>query len=388
MWLKSRNIEIGMLALLHSLQHVYLNSLPPLYFLLRLEFNISTLQIGVIGSILGVISILQGPAGYLVEKVGGKKLTVMSMLICTVTIFLYSISPSFLILLTFISFFALGQVTFHPATYSMVQKRSSEGRQAKYIAYHQVGGFVGSAVGTAVIAYFASIYGWRRTLQIIPVVGLIIILLFWKIVDEKEPSKNSKETNKKVINRGSSDSFKITTPLIVLILGISVFSLGNLLSYIPLFLSEVYGETIAWAGVLTSIMHAVGSASSLFGGVMSDKYDKVLIMFTSHILVGISTILLALGHFSSVILLLTLILYGVVRYLPVPAQHTLSSIAASDHPQGIGFSYTGIAIGQIFSAPLIGYLIDLLGARSAFFVCSIFPFVSGTIILVLKKWKI
>jgi predicted MFS family arabinose efflux permease len=353
-----------------------------------LEFNISTLQIGVIGSILGVISILQGPAGYLVEKVGGKKLTVMSMLICTVTIFLYSLSPSFLVLLTFISFFALGQVTFHPATYSMVQKRSSEGRQAKYIAYHQVGGFVGSAVGTAVIAYFASIYGWRRTLQIIPVVGLIIILLFWKIVDEKEPSKNRKETNKEVMNRGSSDQFRITTPLLILILGISVFSLGNLLSFVPLFLSEAYGETIAWAGVLTSIMHAVGSASSLFGGVMSDKYDKVLIMFTSHILVGISTILLALGHFSSVILLLTLILYGVVRYLPVPAQHTLSSIAASDHPQGIGFSYTGIAIGQIFSAPLIGYLIDLLGARSAFFVCSIFPLISGAIILLLKRWKI
>jgi predicted MFS family arabinose efflux permease len=376
-----------MLAMLHSLQHVYLNALPPLFFLLRLEFNISTLQIGIIGSILGVISVLQGPAGYLVEKVGGKRLTVMSMLICTVTIFLYSLSPSFLSLLAFISIFALGQVFFHPATYSMVQRRSSEGQQAKYIAYHQVGGFVGSAIGTAVIAYLASIHGWRRTLQIIPLVGLIVILLFWKIV-KKEPAKSRIEINKEVINKGNRDQFRITTPLLVLILGISIFSLGNLLSYVPLFLSEAYGETVAWAGILTSIMHAVGSASSLFGGVISDKYDKVLIMFTSHILVGISTILLAVGHFSSVILLLMLMLYGVVRYLSVPAQHTLSSIAASDHPQGIGFSYTGIALGQIFSAPLIGYLIDLLGARSAFFVCSIFPFISGAIMLVLKKWKI
>jgi predicted MFS family arabinose efflux permease len=341
----------------------------------------------VIGSILGVISILQGPAGYLVEKVGGKKLTVMSMLICTVTIFLYSLSPSFLILLTFISVFALGQISFHPATYSMVQRRSPEGRQAKYIAYHQVGGFVGSAIGTAVIAYFTSLFGWRRTFQIIPVVGLIIILLFWKIVEE-EPPKDRKETNKEIMNRGSSNQFKITTPLLVLILGISIFSLGNLLSYVPLFLSEVYGETVAWAGVLTSIMYAVGSASSLLGGVISDKYDKVFIMFTSHILVGFSTILLATGHFSAGILLLVLILYGVVRYLPIPTQHTLSSIVASDHPQGIGFSYTGIAIGQIFSAPLIGYLIDLLGARTAFLVCSIFPFISGAIMLVFKKWKI
>ncbi|UCH01478.1 MAG: MFS transporter, partial [Candidatus Bathyarchaeota archaeon] len=58
---------------------------------------------------------------------------------------------------------------------------------------------------------------------------------------------------------------------------------------------------------------------------------------------------------------------------------------ASEHPQGIGFSYTGIALGQIFAAPLIGYLIDTLGARTAFIVCSIFPFISAAILLVFRK---
>ncbi len=121
---------------------------------------------------------------------------------------------------------------------------------------------------------------------------------------------------------------------------------------------------------------------------MSDKFDKISIIFVSHILAGISIILLAVGRISSEVLLLMLVLYGVVRYLPVPTQHALSSTAASERPQGIGFSYTGIALGQVISAPLIGYLIDVLGARSAFIICSVFPFVSGTTILMLKKWKI
>ena len=108
-------------------------------------------------------------------------------------------------------------------------------------------------------------------------------------------------------------------------------------------------------------------------------------MMSAHLGVAITTILLAVGQFASAVLLFILVLYGVARYLPVPAQHALSSVTAAEHPQGIGFSYTGIALGQIFSAPLIGYLIDTLGARKAFSVCSVFPLISITILLLFRK---
>ena len=114
--------------------------------------------------------------------------------------------------------FDLSQVTFHPATYSMVQRRASEGDQAKYIAYHQFGGFAGSAIGTGVVAYLASIHGWRTTLQIIPVVGVIITLLFWKIVEEEEPAKSKTEISLDIKNKKDGDQFRITTPLLILIL--------------------------------------------------------------------------------------------------------------------------------------------------------------------------
>jgi len=146
-----RRIEVGLLALLHSLQHVYLYALPPL------------------------ISVLQGPAGYLVERFGGKRLAVLSMLFCSAAVFMYSaavfmysLAPVFEFLLLISALFALSQVVFHPATYAMVTQRASASNKAKYIAYHQVGGFIGSAVGTIVIAALASMLGWRRALQVIP----------------------------------------------------------------------------------------------------------------------------------------------------------------------------------------------------------------------------
>jgi FSR family fosmidomycin resistance protein-like MFS transporter len=386
--LNRRTIEMGLLALLHSLQHVYLYALPPLYLLLRAEFNVSTFQIGLLGSVSGVISIFQGPAGYLVERFGSKRLAVLSMLCCSAAVFLYSLAPFFEFLLVIAALFALSQVVFHPATYAMVTQRASASNKAKYIAYHQVGGFIGSAVGTIVIAALASMIGWRSTLQIIPVVGLCIIFLFWKFVkDETHIIQQSNPASTDPIPSESTE-FRFTIPLFILILSISILSLGNLQNFIPLFLTEAYGENVVWAGILTGVMIAVGSVASLLGGALSDKYDKTLIMMSANLGLAITTILLALGQFTSAALLLTLILYGVARYLPVPAQHALSNITAAEHPQGIGFSYTGIALGQVISAPLIGYLIDSLGVRTTFLVFSVFPLISIIILIVFRKYVV
>ena len=378
---------MGLLALLHGLQHVYISALPPLYLLLRADFSVSTFQIGLLGSVYGVISILQGPAGYLVERFGGKRLAVLSMLSCSVGIFLYSLAPSFGFFLVIAAFFALGQVVFHPSTYAMVVQRAPASHRAKYISYHQVGGFIGSAAGTIIIAALASMRGWRYTLQVIPVVGLSIIFLFWRFVkDEKRPTQQPAPASNHP-NPSEDSKFRFTLPLLTLTLSISVLSLGNIQNFIPLFLTEAYGETLVLAGVLTGVMQAVGSVASLLGGAASDKYDKTLIMMGAQLGVAISMVLLGVGQFASAALLFILVLYGVARYLPVPAQHALSSAAAAGHPQGIGFSYTGLALGQVFSAPLIGYLIDTLGIRTAFLVCSVFPIISIVILLVFRKMR-
>jgi predicted MFS family arabinose efflux permease len=379
--------DLGLLALLHGLQHVYISALPPLYLLLRADFNVSTFQIGLLGSVYGVISVLQGPAGYLVERFGGKRLAVLSMLCCSSGIFLYSLAPAFEFLLAIAAFFALSQVVFHPATYAMVVQRAPASHRAKYISYHQVGGFVGSAAGTMIIAALASMRGWRSTLQVIPVIGLSIVFLFWKFVRDEESSARQPTPASAHPAPSGHTEFRFTLPLLTLTLSISILSLGNVQNYVPLFLTEAYGETLVWAGILTGVMQAVGSMASLLGGAASDKYDKTLIMMSAQLGLAITMILLAVGQFASAVLLILLVLYGVARYLPVPAQHALSSVTAEEHPQGIGFSYTGIALGQVFSAPLIGYLIDALGIRTAFLVCSVFPIISVIILLVFRKMR-
>ena len=96
---KRKIAEIGTLGLLHGILHIYQSALPPIYVLLRKEFNISTLQLSLLGSVRSIINVLQGASGYLAAKIGRKRITIMGMLIYTLAVFSFGLSPSFLVLL-------------------------------------------------------------------------------------------------------------------------------------------------------------------------------------------------------------------------------------------------------------------------------------------------
>lgn len=387
---KRRVIEIGALGFLHGVKHIYESALSPLYLLLQKDFNISTLQLGLIGSVTSIANVLQVAAGYLVAKMGRKRLTVIGMLIFTAAFFAYGLSPSFLFLLVLVAVAGIGGSTFHPATYSMVAERAGKEHVTKSIAYHQFGGFLGGAIGVAISGSLALYFGWKGTVQILAMPGLIAVVLFWLIVKEGEVAESSVRGNQKtMLEAKNEDDFKITAPLLIIVLAAFISSFGGIGAmggFIPMFLTREYGESIAWAGILTGIMQFVGCISLIIGGVVADKFDKVWIISIFMFLTGISNIVLATGHFSSEILLLVLVFRGFVLYFESPARHAITALISRSNPKGIGLEFTGIALGGMFAGPLTGYLIDTIGIRSAFLILSTFPFLSGATILLLKRW--
>ena len=127
---------------------------------------------------------------------------------------------------------------------------------------------------------------------------------------------------------------------------------GGLGRFLPMFLGVVYGESIAWAGVLTGIMQGVGCISLILGGVVADRYDKVWIISGFTFLTGLSTIILTQGHFTSTVLLLILVFRGFVQYFAGPARHSLVSVLTKSSPKGFGLEFAGSALGGSLSRAL------------------------------------
>ena len=104
------------------------------------------------------------------------------MLIYTVAVFSFGLSPPFSFLLLLVALAGLGASTFHPATYSLVTDRTPREHVTKSIAYHQFGGFSGGAIGVALVGFLALHLGWRNAVQILVIPGLTVLFLFWFIV--------------------------------------------------------------------------------------------------------------------------------------------------------------------------------------------------------------
>jgi len=309
------------------------------------------------------------------------------MLLYTIVVFLFGLSSSFLFLLVLVAFAGLAGSTFHPATYSLVAEKASREHITKSVAYHQFGGFFGGAIGVALVGFLAQYLGWRHAVQILVIPGLIVVALFWFVVQETKVEGGGKQKIAKETKK-DRDKFKITPPLLLIILFgfISPFG-GGMGRFLPMFISLEYGESIAWAGILTGVMQAVGCLGIIIGGAVADKFDKVWIISAFTTLTGISTIVLATGYFSSKLLLIVLVFRGFVQYFPGPARQALTAIVSESSPKGIGLWFSSAALGRIFGNPLAGYLIDVYGMRSAFLTLSVFTFLSGAVILLLKKWS-
>jgi len=254
----------------------------------------------------------------------------------------------------------------------------------KSIAYHQFGGFTGTAIGFIAIASLGALFGWRQALQIIAVPGLVVTALTWKIVQETKMKKSSSERQDKT----HDVKFRLTFPLLIIFLFtiLSGIAIGSFF-FLPTFLSTVYGQSIALAGILSGIIQIVGCIAIVISGAASDKFNIILIISVFQILTALSFFVLAAGNFIYYMLLGMLIFLGFVRDFSGPALTVLVSKVSSTEGRGraIGLQFTGYAIGSFLASPLIGYLSDLFNIRLAFAVCAAFYVISGLVILPLKN---
>jgi len=390
-----KSLEIFILAMLHFTLHIFQSSLPPIFLLLRTEYDVSFVQIGLITSVSAITSVLQGVAGFLVDRFGRKRVCGIGKLIYVSAIFGYSVASSFWVLLLFVAIAGIGASPFHPATYAMVTERAHESQVGRSVGVHQFGGFIGTAMGTALIAYLSTIFGWRETFRILPPFGIIVVILSWLFVKEEDNiGRNYQETNNdvKISNENIEEEFefRITPQLMIIYLSGFMSSLGSGTSnFIPTFLSQVYGQSIVTAGIQTSLMLFVGCVSLLAGGIVADRYDKIYIISFFTAMYAVCMIVFSNGLYSPVILLLVLAVTGFFRDFQAPTRHAMTALASSKAGRGraIGIEFGVIALAGTFAGPLLGYLLDQYGIRMAFNSLTIFLFLSSGIILLLKRWN-
>jgi MFS family permease len=153
------------MTLTHVLTHVFGGIHTAVFSVLRDEFSLTLQQLGIIAAIPPLCqAILAIPTGFLSDRIGSKKMIIISFAVATLGAFLASQAVNPLMFIVAICLVYVNTTIYHPASYSYTTKLFTSKNLSKALGIHGAGGTLGHALGPLVISIFIGLlaFEWRQ----------------------------------------------------------------------------------------------------------------------------------------------------------------------------------------------------------------------------------
>jgi len=139
---------IALIAAGHMVSHFLQLTIPPLFPLLKSEFDVSWVALGLVSSVFyGVSGVMQTVSGFFVDRLGARRVLLAGMTLFGGAIAAAGLASSYWMLLPIAAVAGVGNSVFHPADYSMLNGSVSAGRIARGYSAHAILGSVGFILG-------------------------------------------------------------------------------------------------------------------------------------------------------------------------------------------------------------------------------------------------
>jgi MFS family permease len=362
---------IGLVSVAHASSHFFHLVLPSLFPWLMKDFDLSYTQVGFLVTVFFVISgIGQAAAGFVVDRVGARPVLLFGVGTLAVSGLTLAVATGYLGLIAAAAVAGIGNSIFHPADFTLLNRRVSPPRLGHAFSMHGLSGNLGWALAPVTMAGIASIADWHLAAFTAAAAGATILLLLVLRRDVLDD-----HAAEHVVTRAASGEPVSRSQLGFLRSGAvwmcflfffcSTGAFGVLQSYATGILGNVYGLPVAMAtAALTSYL--LGSAAgTVVGGFVASKTEN------SDRVIG-----LALGASAAIALLLAtglppgwsvLALMAVMGFgvgLANPSRDLLVRKAAtsrfgrSSYGRIYGFVYSGLDIGLAATPLVFGPMLD------------------------------
>lgn len=163
-------------ALAHALFHTYELSIPLFVGLWMSEFGVSAAVIGlVVGAGYGLVGIGAPPSGILADRVGSRRLILLSIVGMGAGFLLIGLARGVVTLAVAVVVWGAFASLYHPCGLSLIS-RSAEARGTVF-AYHGAGGNVGTAAGPLLTALLLIVVDWRVAVAVLAVPAFFAALV-------------------------------------------------------------------------------------------------------------------------------------------------------------------------------------------------------------------
>ena len=370
---------IGLVGLAHGTSHFFHLLLPPLFPVFAAQFQLGYAELGWLMTIFFVVSgIGQALAGFLVDRIGARPV-LLAALGCFVLSALAAAGAQGYAGLALAALLAgLGNAPFHPADFTILNRRVSPARIGHAFSVHGITGNLGWAASPLFLVGLSEVTGsWRLAYVGMAVVaaGVLLLMLVWRdaiddrasvrpVAADSAPRASPPGAQTPAGSGPGASLAFLKLPEIWLCFSFFLFTtaaLAAVQSFAGPALGQLYGLPLATTALVITVYMLVAAAGMVVGGFLVARYPDV--ERTVGVSVAGSAVLLVVagsGAVPGMVAIACVALAGLGSGLAGPSRDLMIKRASPPGATGrvYGTVYSGLDTGFAIGAPVFGLFMD------------------------------
>lgn len=359
---------IGLVGFAHGTSHFFHLMLPPLFPWLMEAFSLSYTEVGALVTVFFVVSgIGQALAGFWVDRFGAYRVLCWGIGLLAASGALLSSAQSVGGLLVAAAVAGAGNSVFHPADFSLLNRKVNGPRLGHAFSAHALGGYLGWAAGPVLMTAVAAAAGWRvagLAAATVGVCALAVILGTRALLRDGAPAVRVAGDGK-----GTRPAVSvIRVPEVWFAFAFFLFAtlaFGALQNFTPAVLGAIYGLSLGLATAGLTAFLVGGAAGVFLGGFVAkpgSRHERAILLAFGF--AALLALLLATSGVPawSVIPLMALMGLGTGAAGPsrdmMVRRAAVAALGENGFGRMYGLSYSGLDVGLAVAPLLFGGFLD------------------------------
>jgi FSR family fosmidomycin resistance protein-like MFS transporter len=347
----------------HFVSHVYILLLPPLFEVIRADYQVSYTELGLaLVAFNALTAIFQTPAGFLVDRIGARIVLIGGLLLGSVAVVIAGIVASFWVFVAMFALAGLGNAVYHPADYAMLSDRVANERIGRAFSIHTFSGMLGGAVAPGLMLFLYGYVGWRGAFVATALLGVMVAGAL--ALQRDEPTRHEHHIAVDLAGANGKTSLSLLlSPMILLnfvFFALFAFSNGGLITYSVVALTAAHGVPLAVGNLALSGFLLLNAAGVLLGGLLLGRIGPVLVTAASMSAFAVLAAVLGLFNLGGAATVIAMSFAGLAGGMAMPSRDMMVRAVTPPGSFGkvFGFVTTGFNFAGMLAPLCFGPLMD------------------------------